>query len=80
MTHCFIKRGIKGCQTLHECCIKFKNKFRVTGTNGDAYYTQCALCRNIASDVYNEANYVVDDQNKMVSGGGTAGKLLPGDG
>ena len=54
-------------QHMDECCIKFKNKFRVTGTNGDAYYTQCALCRNIASDVYNEANYVVDDQNKMVS-------------
>lgn len=54
-------------QHMDECCIKFKNTFRINATSGDAFYTECALCRNIASDVYNEANYVVDDQNKMVS-------------
>lgn len=54
-------------QHMDECCIKFKNKFRINSSNGDAFYTQCALCRNVASKVYNEANYVLDDQNKAVS-------------
>ena len=54
-------------QHVDECCIKFKNKYRVSETSGDAFYTRCALCKNIASDVYNEANYVDDEQNSMVT-------------
>ena len=55
-------------QHMDECCLKFKNNFKTGETNGDAYYTQCALCRNIASEVFNEANYVDDVQNASVSG------------
>ena len=54
-------------QHMDECCLKFKNNFKTSDTNGDAYYTQCALCRNIASKIVNAANYVDDEQNAQVS-------------
>lgn len=54
-------------QHMDECCVKFRATHKHSETSGDTFYTRCALCRNIASDVYNEMNYVDDEQNSFVS-------------
>lgn len=54
-------------QHMDECCIKFKAEHKRSETSGDTYYTRCALCRDVDSDVYNVMNYVDDEQNRSVS-------------
>lgn len=53
-------------QHVDECCIKFKQKFKITKTQGDAYYTQCSLCRDIDASSYCECTYIEDEDNQDV--------------
>lgn len=54
-------------QHMDECCIKFKATHKHSATSGDAFYSMCALCRDMASDIYSEKNYGDDEQNSRVS-------------
>lgn len=53
-------------QHVDECCIKFKQKFKIAKTQGDAYYTQCSLCRDIDASSYCECTYIEDEDNQDV--------------
>lgn len=53
-------------QHVDECCLKFKQKFKISSTQGDAYYTQCSLSRDIDSSSYCECNYIDDEDNQDV--------------
>lgn len=53
-------------QQVDECCLKFKQKFKISSTQGDAYYTQCSLSRDIDSSSYCECNYIDDEDNQDV--------------
>lgn len=53
-------------QHVDECCLKFKQKFKVNSTQGDAFYTQCSLCRDVDSSSYCECNYIDDEDNQDV--------------
>lgn len=53
-------------QHVDECCLKFKQKFKISSTQGDAFYTQCTLSRDIDSSSYCECNYIDDEDNQDV--------------
>lgn len=53
-------------QHVDECCLKFKQKFKISSTQGDAFYTQCSLSRDIDSSSYCECNYIDDEDNQDV--------------
>ena len=53
-------------QHVDECCLKFKQKFKISSTHGDAFYTQCSLSRDIDSSSYCECNYIDDEDNQDV--------------
>ena len=53
-------------QHVDECCLKFKQKFKISSTHGDAFYTQCSLSRDIDSSLYCECNYIDDEDNQDV--------------
>lgn len=51
-------------QHIDECCLKFKRSYRVTKNNGDAYYTQCSLCRDVDSSTYCELKGIDDEDTQ----------------
>ena len=53
-------------QHVDECCLKFKQKFKISSTQGDAYYTQCSLSKDVDSSTYCECNYIDDEDNQDV--------------
>jgi DNA-binding Xre family transcriptional regulator len=53
-------------QHVDECCLKFKQKFKVNSAHGDAYYTQCSLCKDVNAVAYCECNYIDDEDNQNV--------------
>jgi len=53
-------------QHVDECCLKFKQKFKISSTNGDAFYTQCSLSRDVDASAYCESNYIDDVDNQDV--------------
>ncbi len=53
-------------QHVDECCLKFKQKFKVNSIHGDAFYTQCSLCKDVNAAAYCECNYIDDDCNQDV--------------
>ena len=53
-------------QNVDECCLKFKQKFKVKSTNGDAFYTQCSLCKDVDAAAYCECKFIDDEDNQYV--------------
>jgi len=53
-------------QHVDECCLKFKQKFKVNSAHGDAFYTQCSLCKDVNAAAYCECSYIDDEDNQDV--------------
>lgn len=53
-------------QHVDECCLKFKQKFKVCSAQGDAFYTQCYLCKDVDAGTYCECKYIDDEDNQNV--------------
>ena len=53
-------------QHVDECCLKFKQKFKVNSIHGDTFYTQCSLCKDVNAASYCECNYIDDEDNQDV--------------
>lgn len=63
-------------QHVDECCLKFKQKFKVNSAHGDAFYTQCSLCKDVDAAAYCECNYIDDEDNQNVEQRATELKKL----
>ncbi len=71
----YVREAENGCSTLtdyarqhiDECCLKFKLKFKGTYVQGDAYYTQCFLCKEVNASSYCECSYIDDEDNQDVA-------------
>jgi len=53
-------------QNVDECCLKFKQRFKVKNGQGDAFYTQCSLSRDVDASTFCECNYIDDEDNQNV--------------
>lgn len=53
-------------QNVDECCLKFKQKFKINNGLGDAFYTQCSLSRDVDASTFCECNYIDDEDNQNV--------------
>lgn len=53
-------------QHVDECCIKFKQTFKVERTHGDAFYTQCSLCKDVDASTFCEHKCIDDEDTQDV--------------